>query len=136
MTPPTASKPCCQVPCRFSLLKPNTYAEEFTPEELKTLVLRMPAIIQLTSSTFSYPFMHFASEFGGGEHNYLCTVQCSVHKGGTIYEKFMLCQIVIQNFTLKCCFVTWQRAKKIIIVILKHNNKDVFKPPQAVNAHS
>jgi hypothetical protein len=56
----------CLQPCRASLLKLSTFAEDFYSLSLeKVLVLRMPTIIQLTESRFSYGFMDFASEFGG-----------------------------------------------------------------------
>jgi hypothetical protein len=62
---PGATAPC-QQPCRVSLLRLSTYAEPYLIAEAeKVLVLRMPAIIQLTESTFSYTFVDFASEFGG-----------------------------------------------------------------------
>jgi hypothetical protein len=61
--------PSCEQPCRASLLKLNTYALDlYVPDSEKTLVLRMPTIIQLTESRFNYAFMDFASEFGGTVH--------------------------------------------------------------------
>ena len=60
----------CLPPCTVSRLWPSIYAKKsasfFDANNFNTtLVLRMPTIIQLTSSTFSYSFMNFASEFGG-----------------------------------------------------------------------
>jgi hypothetical protein len=56
----------CLPPCQFSILRPRTYFDSGpgTATE-KVVVLRMPVIIKLTESTFSYPFMSFAAEFGG-----------------------------------------------------------------------
>jgi hypothetical protein len=55
----------CAPPCQFNILKPKLYADVYRNEFDRTVVLRMPAIIQLTESSFSYPFMSFAAEFGG-----------------------------------------------------------------------
>jgi hypothetical protein len=53
-------------PCQFSILRPRTFFEsETTIATEKVVVLRMPVITKLTESTFSYPFMSFAAEFGG-----------------------------------------------------------------------
>jgi hypothetical protein len=57
----------CLSPCQFSILRPRTYFEfgKSVSGEQSVVVLRMPVIIRLTESTFSYPFMSFAAEFGG-----------------------------------------------------------------------
>ena len=65
-----ADQDSCLPPCTVSSLRPSVYAKKSasffdTNNFNTTLVLRMPTIIQLTSSTFSYSFMNFASEFGG-----------------------------------------------------------------------
>jgi len=59
-------KDSCLPPCHFSILRPKAYFKnEYGDSDEKLVVLRMPAIIKLTESTFSYPFMSFAAEFGG-----------------------------------------------------------------------
>ncbi len=57
----------CLPPCQFSILRTRTYFESNMVDSRreKVVVLRMPVIIKLTESTFSYPFMSFAAEFGG-----------------------------------------------------------------------
>jgi hypothetical protein len=61
----------CPNPCQFSLVRPKTfYTTPFvwspcTGTDEYTVTLRMPTTILLTQSTFSYPFMTFASELGG-----------------------------------------------------------------------
>jgi hypothetical protein len=63
----------CRNPCQFSLVRPKTYFTMpfvpigcLSPSPIEYLVtLRMPTTILLTESTFSYPFMTFASELGG-----------------------------------------------------------------------
>jgi hypothetical protein len=60
----------CPNPCQFSLVRPKTYftipfQRFFSSDASQLLTLRMPTTILLTESTFSYPFMTFASELGG-----------------------------------------------------------------------
>jgi hypothetical protein len=73
----------CRNPCQFSLVRPKTYftmqfSEVGNPLNIISkgclsttspgeypVTLRMPTTILLTESTFSYPFMTFASELGG-----------------------------------------------------------------------
>jgi len=70
----------CATPCTFSLLHPKTFfalastrsiamslSDEIQIAANSTYIvtIRMPEKILLTESTFSYPFMNFASEFGG-----------------------------------------------------------------------
>jgi hypothetical protein len=63
----------CHNPCQFSLVRPKTYFTKpfvpigcLSPSPLPySVTLRMPTTILLTESTFSYPFMTFASELGG-----------------------------------------------------------------------
>jgi hypothetical protein len=64
---------CCPNPCQFSLVRPKTYFTMpfiasgclSTTPLIYNVTLRMPTTILLTESTFSYPFMTFASELGG-----------------------------------------------------------------------
>lgn len=66
----------CNPPCQFSIVQPKVFSEGSEMdvgglkealgfEVNKTMVLTMPAIIQLTESNFSYPLMSFAADFGG-----------------------------------------------------------------------
>jgi hypothetical protein len=56
----------CLPPCQFSILRSRTYFDSGTTTATeKVVLLRMPAIMKLTESTFSYPFMSFAAELGG-----------------------------------------------------------------------
>jgi hypothetical protein len=61
----------CPNPCQFSLVRQKTfYTTPFifqpcNPISQYPVTLRMPTTILLTESTFSYPFMTFASELGG-----------------------------------------------------------------------
>jgi hypothetical protein len=67
----------CHNPCQFSLVRPKTYSIMPYPGvpdgcmglRENILTLRMPQTILLTESTFSYPFMTFASELGGNTKN-------------------------------------------------------------------
>jgi hypothetical protein len=55
-------------PCQFSVLRPRTYFEGGSSswaDKEKVVVLKMPNIVKLLESTFSYPFMSFAAELGG-----------------------------------------------------------------------
>jgi hypothetical protein len=61
----------CRNPCQFSLVRPKSYfTMPFVPSGCMDtseypVTLRIPTTILLTKSTFSYPFMTFASELGG-----------------------------------------------------------------------
>jgi hypothetical protein len=60
----------CPDVCQFSRLRTNTYFAEIFEMRLcqevqeYEVTLRMPPTIQLTMSTFSYPFTSFVLEFG------------------------------------------------------------------------
>jgi hypothetical protein len=66
----------CSTPCQHSLVRPKTYfTMPFVPSRCIEIseypvTLRMPTTILLTESTFSYPFMTFASELGGKTKKY------------------------------------------------------------------
>jgi hypothetical protein len=64
----------CRSPCQYSFVHPKTYYTiPFLPNNAcisltpwpYSATLRMPTTILLTQSSFSYPFMTFASELGG-----------------------------------------------------------------------
>jgi hypothetical protein len=58
----------CSPPCQFSILRPRTFYDSGNSvwsEKEHVVILKMPIIMKLTESTFSYPFMSFAAEFGG-----------------------------------------------------------------------
>jgi hypothetical protein len=66
----------CPNPCQFSLVRQKTfYTTPFIFQPCITIsqypvTLRMPTTILLTESTFSYPFMTFASELGGKKQDW------------------------------------------------------------------
>jgi hypothetical protein len=58
----------CLSPCQFSILRPRIYFDSGNSawnQKEHVVVIKMPNIVKLTESTFSYPFMSFAAEFGG-----------------------------------------------------------------------
>jgi hypothetical protein len=72
------TKESCRNPCQFSLVRPKTYYTTpfiasgclSTTPLIYNATLRMPTTILLTQSSFSYPFMTFASELGGNTKRY------------------------------------------------------------------
>jgi hypothetical protein len=66
----------CPNPCQFSLVRQKTfYTTRFVFQPCINIsqypvTLRMPTTILLTESTFSYPFMTFASELGGKKQDW------------------------------------------------------------------
>ncbi len=62
-------------PCQFSILRPRTYSDSGNSvwyQKEHVVVLKMPNIVKLTESTFSYPFMSFAAELGGRLYSLFC----------------------------------------------------------------
>ncbi len=66
----TSAKENCLNPCQVSLVRPKTFFTmpftwKYCQPSKYPVVLRMPKLIHLTESAFSYPFMTFAAELGG-----------------------------------------------------------------------